>query len=373
MYVLNYQINTIISDEAVVISDFAAAFQLPYKSVSTSQEFFNKTSVMDLVFVIITRSSDGTITRKYIDYMAAQEEHDTLYVCQAFHHLLGISNTLVGIRHINLWSDGGPHHFKIYRTLFLLWQLQGEYNIEISYNFFVSGHGKSLCDSHIGNAKQHVRQTSLTTDIETVDQLISVVINLKNTYAYNLGKIDRTLKYQCLEFDNEIKEYHEFKFERKKPICYHRELSGIGEWTQSYFVEVSDVCKTDNNCQFILDSLSQMVSDSQYEVEEITFEDNEYQRLEKDYSTKIYDQDSNGDEGEQQYRAMEQNLYDWMINNKYLDKDKKLTSAVIKEFLKTKKEEGYQCVQITNWYQLKSVYICCMYSNLSKFERNDKT
>lgn len=108
-----------------------------------------------------------------------------------------------------------------------MWQLQSKYKVRIHYHFFVSRYGKSLCDSHISVSKQHVRLVALSgTDIETVDQLVNVLMELNDTYAFNLGAIDRTLKYECLQFDDGIKKFHEFKFDKNLPLCFFRELSG---------------------------------------------------------------------------------------------------------------------------------------------------
>lgn len=49
----------------------------------------------------------------------------------------------------------------------------------IIYNFYISGHEKSLCDSHIGIDKQYVHQKAKVKDMETINHLVQVLMELK--------------------------------------------------------------------------------------------------------------------------------------------------------------------------------------------------
>jgi hypothetical protein len=127
-------------------------------------------SISDLYRIVVKREGND-YSRHYFDYLCEKESHDTLFVHQTWNHLFQ-SSTFTDVTEILLWSDGGPHHFKIYRTLYLMWQLQHEYGITIQYNFFASSLGKSLCDAHIGVSKQRDRSVAKSDhDIDTIEQL----------------------------------------------------------------------------------------------------------------------------------------------------------------------------------------------------------
>lgn len=222
------QLTNLSDDDAIVIMDFAAAWQLGITQVETSNEFYNKSSVHDLVIVVILNDgkNGSDNSRYYFDYLCEKETHDSLFVRQAWYHLLSSVHDLKN-RKIHLWSDGGPHHFKIYRTIYLMWQLQVEHNVVIEYNFFASNHGKSICDAHIGTSKQRVRNTALAgNDVVTVEDLKTVLLSLNNTIATDLGAVDRKTPYEIESFNSGIKHYHQFTFDRVKPVVYCRRLSG---------------------------------------------------------------------------------------------------------------------------------------------------
>ncbi len=121
-----------------------------------------------------------------------------------------------------------------------------------------------MCDSHIGVSKQKVRRNALSGDpIETVEKFISVLVELNNTQAYDIGSIDRTLQRNCLQFNDGIKIFHEFTFDKNKHVCSYRELSGIGEWRRAPFIEINDTDATsDSNksdtIHFILETIIQV-------------------------------------------------------------------------------------------------------------------
>ena len=62
------------------------------------------------------------------------------------------------------WSDGGPKHFKTNRSiLFAIVELPLHYEWEVwpTWNFFVSHHGKSLCDAHASHCKSLFRRLAI--------------------------------------------------------------------------------------------------------------------------------------------------------------------------------------------------------------------
>ena len=62
-------------------------------------------------------------------------------------------NILNNFNKINIWSDGGKHHFKQNKTMWWFSSLPIIYHKEFIWNFFASYHGHSLCDAHTGVGK----------------------------------------------------------------------------------------------------------------------------------------------------------------------------------------------------------------------------
>jgi hypothetical protein len=198
-------------DTAVIVMDFAAAYQIPYKSEESSDEWFSKEFVHDLVVTLVKLNEEGERTHYYYDFFCEKENHDTLFTRQALDQLLSTCLQLIGITKIYLWSDGGPHHFKIYRTLGLVANLIQPYFVDIEYNFFASCHGKSYCDAHIGVSKQKIRaHVKSTGDVNTVADVIDVLNTLKNTSAMDLKTIDRSDPHNVQKFKTGVKKYHQF-------------------------------------------------------------------------------------------------------------------------------------------------------------------
>jgi len=168
-----------------------------------------------------------------------------------------------------------------------MWQLQQESSIAFQYNFFASGHGKSLCDAHIGVSKQRVRSVAKAgANIDTVEQLRTILLTLKNTTAINLESINRSQQYDVLPFDNGVKHYHQFTFDTG-PIINCRKLSNVGEYVHEMLCSIDDViesihetCDT-TDTQFTLDLLSQLTLDVGYEEYdgEFTICENEFESL----------------------------------------------------------------------------------------------
>jgi hypothetical protein len=65
---------------------------------------------------------------------------------------------------IEVWSDGGPHHFKTRYCQFLWHTLNCRFNITIIHNFFASYHGHSLCDSHAAQTKQAIKKEYISSE-----------------------------------------------------------------------------------------------------------------------------------------------------------------------------------------------------------------
>lgn len=67
--------------------------------------------------------------------------------------------TFDGFDEVNIWSDGGPAHFKIYWTQFEMTEWQARYpSPKITWDFFWAHRGHNMCDGHAGVLKAKVRE-----------------------------------------------------------------------------------------------------------------------------------------------------------------------------------------------------------------------
>lgn len=112
-----------------------------------SKFYTEEGKISDLILVVYFLNNQGTIEWKYLDHLST-EKQDFYFVCAVWHSAL--DGTLKKYKQINVWSDGGPAHFKIAKTLYFFSTLEAIYGKKFQYNFFASSHGHSLCDSHTG-------------------------------------------------------------------------------------------------------------------------------------------------------------------------------------------------------------------------------
>lgn len=86
-----------------------------------------------------------------------------------------------------MFSDGGSKHFKNRFTQYFF-STQCNENINIEYNFFISYHGHSFCDSHIAHLHQSVhnylmhsmhKRSRASSSSEPVSALLSPLLNLQ--------------------------------------------------------------------------------------------------------------------------------------------------------------------------------------------------
>eukprot|EP00808_Paulinella_micropora_P026550 g82306.t1 len=81
------------------------------------------------------------------------------------------------LRGVDIFSDGGPNHFKISSTIAFFSTLKAKYNLMLRWFFFASYHGSSLCDGHAA-VIHHVLNAMVFNEDKpwhTVDELIAAI------------------------------------------------------------------------------------------------------------------------------------------------------------------------------------------------------
>lgn len=203
-------------NECIVVQDFT-------KFYTQSQR------VNDLIFVLYYRDSQGELCWRYFDYFHTDDQ-TFAFVQAAWTHLLDETHLLDSYSTIRIWSDGGPNHFKIAKTLYWFSVVSHLYHKQIIYNFFASYHGHSTCDSHAGNEKQKVSRWEKEHQMQITDkeEVAEVCSELSNTNIVSLATIPpTTLSIDHRSFAEGIQKYHQFIFFTQGEVdCYVRSYVG---------------------------------------------------------------------------------------------------------------------------------------------------
>jgi hypothetical protein len=177
---------------------------------------------------------------KYFDYLAQSTKLHAVkqvfpYVKAALLHLHD-SGALKGIIKRIIASDGGPGHFKVYKTQYWMskWctQLSRDSGISTEWNMYFANLGHNICDSHAGHMKRQVRQNEGNfVHMFSIMDIIPCMKKLKNTTSVELT-------YQDInEADEEpvraigknfIKKYHHFTY-ISPGVVGCRYIKGIGD------------------------------------------------------------------------------------------------------------------------------------------------
>ena len=105
-----------------------------------------------------------SLDTRYFHFVADTTENtnDKYFVFGVWLRLLAM-DFLRGGKLVQIWSDGGPKHFKIRATLhffaYLAYKYRGTH--EFRYNFFLENHGHCVCDATASHAKKKLKQVQI--------------------------------------------------------------------------------------------------------------------------------------------------------------------------------------------------------------------
>jgi hypothetical protein len=223
--------------QLLVLMDFTSAFLTP--KIGHQQ---NRTTVQDCI-VVLEYMSGGRRVRENLDFLCdcpdtnANDYHFVLHVwLSLFIHKRFIDH----FDCIDIWTDGGPHHFKT-RYCQWMWQWLSTQRFagrRISHHFFASYHGHSLADAHAAAIKRILRSEYQRSQLQRISPVLSA-IEWGPEDAMQLGRLlDKAASTQvCVipHIDRDtalkpdpfplvhIKRQHCFDYEKGK--CYSAELS----------------------------------------------------------------------------------------------------------------------------------------------------
>eukprot|EP00733_Pompholyxophrys_punicea_P000790 Pompholyxophrys_punicea_v1_NODE_289_length_2364_cov_36.367259.p1 type:complete len:348 gc:universal NODE_289_length_2364_cov_36.367259:1215-172(-) len=231
-----FQKDNLKDGECIILMDFAGRFLVCLDLNMTQRDFFARRGVPDMVMVLYFKVN-GILHHTFVDYISKiAEKDDFLYVRSALLHLLNETTLLDNFKTVYLWSDGGPKHYKIRRTIFFLSILDNFYPQTFEWHFFPSCHGKGACDGHVGVLKQALNRSvkngnTLYNEIDIFDFVSScnlhtflIDVERKPEFIGKKSKKPRSLKPEkenkedegseldCTVFAAGIKFFHKFTF-----------------------------------------------------------------------------------------------------------------------------------------------------------------
>jgi hypothetical protein len=225
------QKNSLKPGECLIVEDFAGRYIVCNDIEMTQKSFFARVGVPDLILVKYWRDEEGgELKSETYDFFSKTEEKDDFhYVRSCWLYLLNNTEELDAFHTVRIWSDGGPKHFKIRRSIFLFSVLQDAYAKTFIWNFFQSCHGKGPCDGHTGVIKRKMKlEARKGNSIQNDREMFEFAKENVKSQSFFL-QIDRNKEYDCGTFKKGIHCFFEFSFSGVGVIkC--RSLSGVGEY-----------------------------------------------------------------------------------------------------------------------------------------------
>eukprot|EP00808_Paulinella_micropora_P011601 g31204.t1 len=130
----------------------------------------NENRAIDLVFVCFYWNATAQCVEwEYIDV-----------VCEAFERIQKVvtEKAKSTLRGVDIFSDGGPNHFKISSTIAFFCTSKAKYHlVRLRWFFFAAYHGSSLCDGHAAVIHHVLNAMAFNEDKpwHTVDELIAAI------------------------------------------------------------------------------------------------------------------------------------------------------------------------------------------------------
>ena len=182
--------------------------------------------LQDLIVVLYRYDPDAdnkeAFSAEHFIAQTSDNTNDKQFVFGVWQQILE-KRLLDGISVLEIWTDGGPKHFKIRSVLhFYAFMALDHSAIRVyRYNFFVENHGHSVCDGAAGQFKKRLLNVRLTGNLilkdgaavaeiakqvknhsgtvarrqedEIDDDLLSPMDGMKSYYCYHFYPLDRSL------------------------------------------------------------------------------------------------------------------------------------------------------------------------------------
>jgi len=140
------------------------------------------------------------------------------------------------IKKVYIFSDGGPHHFKIWKTINCFHYLVKMFEIPVEYDFFESYHGSSLCDAHAGHVKKSIRYLiqngTKITELPDLKQKLEK-LELKNATFEILAPLETTIVTDRKRTPG-LKKFYKFLYDGKVINMFLRASDNVATKTINF-------------------------------------------------------------------------------------------------------------------------------------------
>jgi len=137
-------------------------------------------------FYFYDPNAPGKLGRLYRHYIApsSRTKNDSLFVFGVWREMVK-KNYFSGFLNLLVFSDGGPKHYKMTGTMNFFGFLANSLGINLTYNFFESNHGHSVCDGAAAQAKQYINrfQRDHETTIDDPEGIVTAINRVQNHEA----------------------------------------------------------------------------------------------------------------------------------------------------------------------------------------------
>jgi hypothetical protein len=199
----------------LVVQDFTKHY-----AKKTSETENAATIINDFVIVVYWKEQDG-LKWRFFHILSSVEKQTNLFVETAWRQMMRQFAGFFGkFTQVKIWSDGGPQHFKVIKTMGFFANFHDEFKKKVEYHFFASYHGKSICDAHAGVMKRSITRSKeeyrKVVDQEGVEKIGKT---LKHTDIMILEEAVSLLP--DIEYNGAIKKWHKFQYhDNGKVKCF---------------------------------------------------------------------------------------------------------------------------------------------------------
>lgn len=147
--------------EMIVMSDFAENYKFVIQDAIQSYHWNNSQATL-IPFACFALNENGVLQQRNVMCVSDELRHDTVTWHLARDELVShVKSKFPHISKLIYFTDGASAHFKNFKSIGLLSAHSSLYNLEASWSFFGTGHGKSVCDALSGACKQTAHNHSL--------------------------------------------------------------------------------------------------------------------------------------------------------------------------------------------------------------------
>ena len=184
--------------------DFSENYILAAQTEILSEYYFldQVTIFVHIVYRHVVEEVDGVsstpdhrvVIKETHFYISDDTQHDTHFVQYCFHKFFeSLVQRAIQITRHWVWSDGCAGQFKSARSFYWLTRLHVSLNVQITWNFFESGHGKGEHDGAGACVKRALRRYQLQHD--AIDLKCSTqVLELCNVYLSHLREKETSVR-----------------------------------------------------------------------------------------------------------------------------------------------------------------------------------